>query len=72
MFSFIRIRHFIFILVFSSCVNITNEKTSVSTNDKFYKIENIDENKNTSTSVGKISNSHKEIINIINKRIFNE
>ena len=34
--------------------------------------ENIDENKNTSTSVGKISNSHKEIINIINKRIFNE
>ena len=34
--------------------------------------ENIDENKNTSISVGKISNSHKEIINIINKRIFNE
>ena len=35
-------------------------------------IENIDVNKNTSTSVGKISNSHKKIINIINKRIFNE
>ena len=34
--------------------------------------ENIDGNKNTSISVGKISNSHKEIINIINKRIFNE
>ena len=34
--------------------------------------ENIDGNKNASTSVGKISNSHKEIINIINKRIFNE
>jgi Na+-transporting methylmalonyl-CoA/oxaloacetate decarboxylase gamma subunit len=34
--------------------------------------ENIDENKNTSTSVSNISNSHKEIINIINKRIFNE
>ena len=34
--------------------------------------ENIDGNKNTSTSVSKISNSHKEIINIINKRIFNE
>jgi Na+-transporting methylmalonyl-CoA/oxaloacetate decarboxylase gamma subunit len=34
--------------------------------------ENIDENKNISTSVAKISNSHKEIINIINKRIFNE
>ena len=34
--------------------------------------ENIDGNKNTSISVGEISNSHKEIINIINKRIFNE
>jgi Na+-transporting methylmalonyl-CoA/oxaloacetate decarboxylase gamma subunit len=34
--------------------------------------ENIDRNKTTDTSVGKISNSHKEIINIINKRIFNE
>ena len=34
--------------------------------------KNIDVNKNISTSVGKISNSHKEIINIINKRIFNE
>ena len=34
--------------------------------------DNIDRNKNTSTSVGKISNSHKEIINIIHKRIFNE
>jgi|TARA_B100000497_G_scaffold57796_1_gene65743 Na+-transporting methylmalonyl-CoA/oxaloacetate decarboxylase gamma subunit len=34
--------------------------------------DNIDRNKNTNTSVGKISNSHKEIINIINKRIFNE
>ena len=34
--------------------------------------ENIDGNKNTSNSVGKISNNHKEIINIINKRIFNE
>jgi Na+-transporting methylmalonyl-CoA/oxaloacetate decarboxylase gamma subunit len=34
--------------------------------------ENIDGNKNISTSVGKISNRHKEIINIINKRIFNE
>ena len=34
--------------------------------------ENIDGNKNASTSVGIISNSHKEIINIINKRIFNE
>ena len=44
MFSFIRIRLFIFILVFSSCVNVTNKKTSVSSNDKFYIIENIDEN----------------------------
>lgn len=35
-------------------------------------IENIDVNKNTSTSISKISNSHKEIINIIKKRIFNE
>ena len=34
--------------------------------------DNIDRNKNTNTSVCKISNSHKEIINIINKRIFNE
>jgi Na+-transporting methylmalonyl-CoA/oxaloacetate decarboxylase gamma subunit len=34
--------------------------------------ENIDGNKNTSISIGKISNSHKEIINLINKRIFNE
>ena len=34
--------------------------------------DNIDRNKNTNNSVGKISNSHKEIINIINKRIFNE
>ena len=34
--------------------------------------ENIDGNNNTSTTVGKIPNSHKEIINIINKRIFNE
>ena len=34
--------------------------------------DTIDRNKNTNTSVGKISNSHKEIINIINKRIFNE
>ena len=34
--------------------------------------DNIDRNKNANTFVGKISNSHKEIINIINKRIFNE
>ena len=34
--------------------------------------ENINRNKTINTSVGKISNSHKEIINIINKRIFNE
>jgi Na+-transporting methylmalonyl-CoA/oxaloacetate decarboxylase gamma subunit len=34
--------------------------------------DTIDSNKNTNTSVSKISNSHKEIINIINKRIFNE
>ena len=44
MFSFIRIRLFIFILVFSSCLNVTNKKNSVYPDDKFYKIEDIDEN----------------------------
>mgnify|MGYP000879145856 CR=1 FL=1 len=34
--------------------------------------DTIDRNKNTNTSVSTVSNSHKEIINIINKRIFNE
>ena len=44
MFSFLRIKLFIYILIFSSCVNVTNKKKSVYPNDKFYKIEDIDEN----------------------------
>ena len=44
MFSFLRIKLFIYILIFSSCVNVTNKKNSVYPNDKFYKIEDIDEN----------------------------
>ena len=44
MFSFLRIKLFIYILIFSACVNVTNKKKPVSSNDKFYKIENIDKN----------------------------
>jgi len=44
MFSFLRIKLFIYIVIFSSCVNVTNKNNSVYPNDKFYIIENIDEN----------------------------
>ena len=44
MFSFTNLKLFIFILVFSHCVNVTNQKTVISSNEKFYKIENINEN----------------------------
>ena len=44
MYSFPDLKLFIYILVFSSCVNVTNKKTITSSNEKFYKIENINEN----------------------------
>ena len=44
MFSFLRINFFISIFIFSSCINHDNKKKFNSTNEKFYKIENIDEN----------------------------
>ena len=44
MFSFLRIIFFVSIFIFSSCVNLNNQKKSVSSNEKFYKIENINEN----------------------------
>ena len=44
MFSFPNLKFCIYILIFSSCVNVTNKKTFISSNEKFYKIENINEN----------------------------
>ena len=44
MFSFLRIIFFVSIFIFLSCVNLNNQKKSVSSNEKFYKIENINEN----------------------------
>ena len=44
MFIFPNFKFFIFILIFSSCVNVTNKKTFISSSEKFYKIENINEN----------------------------
>ena len=35
---------FIYILIFSSCINVNNNKTIISSKEKFYKIENINEN----------------------------
>ncbi len=43
MFSFTILKYFIFILFFSSCVNVNDKKESTYTNEKFYKIENINE-----------------------------
>ena len=43
MFSLTILRYFIFILFFSSCVNINDKKEFTYTNEKFYKIENINE-----------------------------
>ena len=39
----IKFKFFVFILICSSCVNVTNKKTFISSNKKFYKIENIKE-----------------------------
>ena len=44
MFSSTNLKFFIYILFFSSCVDFTNKKKSISPNEKFYKIENINEN----------------------------
>ena len=44
MYSFPDLKLFVYILIFSSCVNVTNKKNSVYPDDKFYKIEDIDEN----------------------------
>ena len=44
MYSFPGLKLFVYILIFSSCVNVTNKKTITSSNEKFYKIENINEN----------------------------
>ena len=43
MFSFQKYRFYVYILIFSSCVKVTNKKTFISSNEKFYKIENINE-----------------------------
>jgi len=42
--SFISFKLFICLLIFSSCVNVDNKKTLISADEKFYKIENINEN----------------------------
>ncbi len=44
MFLFTKLNFFIFILILSSCVNVSNKKKIISSNEKFYKIENINEN----------------------------
>ena len=44
MYLFTRLKFFIYILIFSSCTNVTNKKTVSPSNEKFYKIENINEN----------------------------
>ena len=44
MFSFSKYKFFIYIFIFSSCVNVTNKKPFNFSNDKLYKIENINEN----------------------------
>ena len=59
MFFFPKFKFSIYMLIFSSCVNFTN-KTSVSSNDKFYKIENIDEN-DIITDIVEIDDTNKMI-----------
>ena len=44
MYSFPDLKLFVYILMFSSCVNVTNKKSTTPSNEKFYKIENINEN----------------------------
>ena len=44
MLSFTNNKFFMYILIFSSCINANNKKKFISSNEKFYKIENIDEN----------------------------
>ena len=44
MFSFTNFNIFIYIFIFSSCVNFTSNKTDITTKEKFYKIENINVN----------------------------
>ena len=44
MFSLLNLKFFIYILFFTSCVNGNSKKTFISSNEKFYKIENINEN----------------------------
>ena len=41
--SFTSLRFFICIFLFSSCVDVANKKTYISSNEEFYKIENINE-----------------------------
>jgi sulfatase modifying factor 1 len=43
MFSFTKLIFFTSILVFTSCVNVNSKKTFISSNEKFYRVENINE-----------------------------
>ncbi len=43
MFFFPKFKFFIYLIIFSACVNVNNKRTFTSSNEKFYKIENIDE-----------------------------
>ena len=51
---------YIYILIFSSCVNDTNKKTFISTNEEFYKIENINE-KNVIKDIIEIYDTNKMV-----------
>ena len=53
-------KFFIYILFFSSCVNDTNKKTFISSNEKFYKIENINE-KDIISDITEIYDTNKMI-----------
>ena len=44
MFTFSKLIFFIYILIFTSCLNVTNKKTNISSKEKFYNIENVNVN----------------------------
>ena len=60
MFSFSKFKFVIIIIFFSSCVNISNKKSSNFTNENFYIIENINEN-NIISDITEIYDTNKMV-----------
>ena len=60
MFFFPKFKFFIYLIIFSACVNNNNKRTFTSSNEKFYIIKNIDED-NIISEIAQIYDTNKMI-----------